>query len=352
MKRLLFLALLLTGCTGSAIVGDEPTPAADDDDAVGDDDDAVDGPDFSVPGPTGSGNTTLAETNRGGKNLFIDVWYPSDASGDTAVYGEGEFANRGVSVVDGEGACDEPRPVMVHSHGHLSIRWELYWLHEHMASHGWVIAAPDHAGNTFYDDSANFIDLYSQRPYDVADTFDALLAESSRPESPLHGCVDPAAGYVVGGYSFGGYTAYATAGGLVNDTAGEPTYDLSDSRVTSVVAYFPWTGDALDDGTAEIEVPVLTWGATRDSTVGTDYDILHGPIESTPRALGVFPDGGHHTFTQLYCPFIEENGCGDEFVSEDVAYPAARTGVLGFLTGNLDLLVDVEDALEWEIVAE
>ena len=351
MKRsLLFALLLLAGCTGDAIIG-YPSPAADDDDAV-DDDDAAPGPDFSVPGPTGAGNTTLVELNRGGKTLYIDIWYPSDAEGDNREYGEDEFVLEGESIVDGAGACDEPRPVMVHSHGNTSIRWEMYWLHEHMATHGWVIAAPDHPGNTFYDESANFIDLYAQRPHDVADTFDALLVESSRPGSPLEGCVDGSAGYVVAGYSFGGYTAYATAGGLVNDDQGTPTYDLSDRRATGVVTYFPWTGEALGAGTAEIEVPVLTWGGARDATVGIDYETLHGPIESTPRALGVFPDGGHYTFTQLYCPFITNDGCGGDFVDEDLAYPAARTGVLGFLTGNLDLLEDIDGALEWEIVAE
>ena len=90
----------------------------------------------------------------------------------------------------------------------------------------------------------------------------------------------------------------------------------------------------LNEGTAEITTPVLTWGAARDETVGTDSDTLHGSVESTPRALGVFPDGGHQTFTPLYCDFVEGNGCGDDFVSIEIAEPAAKAGVLGFLTGT------------------
>ena len=52
--------------------------------------------------------------------------------------------------------------------------------------------------------------------------------------SPLHGCADPAAGYVVTGYSFGGYTAYATAGALVNDGI-VPTLSQFYGRVIDVV---------------------------------------------------------------------------------------------------------------------
>ena len=350
MRRFLLAVLLTTGCTsGGIILDDDDDAVSDDDDAVSDDDDAVDAPDFSVPGSTGAGNTTLATLNRGGKNLFIDVWYPSDADGDRREYGSDGFEVGGESIVDGAGACEEPRPVMVHSHGNTSIRWEMFFLHEHMATHGWLIAAPDHAGNTFYDESANFLDLYAQRPWDVADTFDALLLESSRPGSPISGCVDASAGYVVAGYSFGGYTAFATAGARVNDQSGTPTYDFSDPRATGVVTYFPWTGEALGAGIAEVDVPVMTLGGARDATVGTDYEDLMGPVRSTPRALGVWPDGGHFTLAQIYCPFVDGDGCGDDFVDPDSAEDAAKVSVLAFLTGNLDLLEDDGDTLTWEI---
>ena len=42
--------------------------------------------------------------------------------------------------------------------------------------------------------------------------FDWLKREAESPDGRLFGCIDSSQGFAVGGHSFGGYTAYMTAG--------------------------------------------------------------------------------------------------------------------------------------------
>jgi predicted dienelactone hydrolase len=243
---------------------------------------------------------------------------------------------------------------MVHSHGSGSIRWEMFYLMEFMASHGWLIAAPDHVGNTFYESWGMSNVFLSRRPGDVHDTFDWLVEQSADSSSPLAGCVDEDLGYVVSGYSFGGYTAYVTAGASAWDWTGAPVTDRADSRVTAVVTQAPWAaGGALTDGTADIDVPVLSIGAERDDTVGTDYLSLHSHITTTPRALASFFDAGHYSPVPIYC-FGWGDGCGPDYVSSEVYQDIVKTSILAFVEhlrdreGAWEQIAEDADALSWE----
>ena len=78
------------------------------------------------------------------------------------------------------------------------------------ASHGWVVIAPDHTGNTFSDHrdplpSSHFI----ARPRDIGALLDAL--DSLPADDPLSGVVDTGR-VVLSGHSFGAYTTWSAAG--------------------------------------------------------------------------------------------------------------------------------------------
>jgi hypothetical protein len=288
--------------------------------------------DYSTSGTFSAGQHWGEVTGTSGSQLYISSWYPSSATtGDSTWYGWGTWWNEGDSLSDVAAACDEPRPVIVHSHGNLSLSWEMYWLPEFLATHGWISVAPDHEGNTAYDNSASFEALYLRRPQDIQDTFNWLVAQSEDPASILYGCVDESAGYVVSGYSFGGYTAYATGGGLINAPDAPASIDLSDDRVTGVMTYVPWNAyGAMSEGTASIDVPVLTIGGRMDETVGTDYLDLHDPITATPRLLGDFEDVGHLSFCPIYC-WSPGDGCGPGNYDQDDFISLTRTTVLSWI---------------------
>ena len=291
--------------------------------------------DYSVPGDYTAGQHWGEVTGSSGDQLLISSWYPSNVTdGSPTWYGWGTWWNEGESFSDVTAACDEPRPVIVHSHGNLSLSWEMFWLPEFLATHGWIVVAPDHEGNTTYNNTTSFLELYTRRPQDVQDTFNWLLDQSEDPSSILYGCVDPDAGYVVSGYSFGGYTAYATGGGLVDQTGAPASLDLSDERVRGVMAFVPWNANgAMSEGTANITVPVLTIGGRVDATVGTDYIGLHEPVTATPRLLGDFDNVGHLSFCPIYC-WYPVDGCGAAYYDQDDFTQLIRTTVLSWIEHN------------------
>jgi predicted dienelactone hydrolase len=312
-------------------------------------------PDYGTVGCWSVGATTSVAENANGDTLPVELWYPSsDGDGEPHVYGWESWYFTGQARADVEPDCSQPRPVMVHSHGNSSIRFEMFWMMEFAASHGWIVVAPDHPGNTFLNSSADFASLLTQRPADLQATFDWLLTQSADPHSAVYGCVDPDAGYTVTGYSFGGYTAYATGGAELE--GGGPA--LSDDRVQAVVTHAPWDAyEAIVTGTGAIDVPVLTMGGERDATVGTDYATLHSSVTSRPRALGSFANAGHYSFTPIYCTG-DGDGCGDGFVDSDVLTGAVGTAVMAFLghlrgeEGAIEQLPEVASELSWELVLE
>jgi predicted dienelactone hydrolase len=288
--------------------------------------------DYSQLGPFTVGNLALPVTARGGTALPTDVWFPStDVGSQVRSYDARAYPSQtGEALLDVTPACDVPRPVLVHSHGSTSLPLEMFEVMEYLASHGWLVLAPEHVGNSWNDSTAFLTTMTRRRPRDVADTYSALLDAVADPTSPLFGCADPDAGYVVSGNSFGGYTAYAVGGALVNDPF-SPTLDLGDPAATAVVTYVPWDAFfSLTSGPSAMTVPVLTFGADRDSTVGDVYRDLFAEVNSLPRSGIAFPDAGHLSFTPIWC-VAPGNGCGPSFTDLDVTVGVAEQGTLAFL---------------------
>lgn len=288
--------------------------------------------DYTAAGPWQVGSEATSVVGRSGDVLPTEIWFPSAQPGSQSrEYQTDSFPSGfGAAWTDVSPTCLTPRPVLIHSHGASSLAHEMYEYTEFLASHGWLVAAPEHVGNSWHEPWGFFPSIVLRRPEDVADTFDALLQRSADPSDPLFGCVDPDAGYVVSGNSFGGYTAYAVGGALVNDPF-SPTLDLSDPRATAIVTFVPWDAlGAITTGASAVDLPVLTYGAERDATVGTDYRDLFREVNSTPRRKLSFPDAGHMSFTPLWC-VAPGNGCFGSFTDLDDTVAIAQTGTLSFL---------------------
>jgi predicted dienelactone hydrolase len=285
------------------------------------------------------------------------AWFPTAADTGSAIeYFEGI---EGTALEDASADCSEVRPVVLHSHGNGSASFEMAWVAEHLATHGVVTLAVDHVGNTYYEQTDDFIRLYEQRPTDIAELYDLLLTQLAGPGGLLEGCVDPDAGYLVSGYSFGGYTAYAVAGARVNNTMGSPSFDFGDSRAKAVLTYAPWDGGgALSEGMAEVAVPAFTVGAARDGIVFQQYNALHGSLTSTPRVLGDFPEAGHYTFIEWCSVYLFEEGCGTGWV--DLAafegqVKQSTAAFVGHVEGDadaLDSLASEDGLVTWTAITE
>ena len=164
---------------------------------------------------------TITDADRN-RPLNADVWFPiDDATGLPAhqytllpgVYYESPTAVDADSTMVAPGG---PFPLVVYSHGSGGLRYLDSNYTEAIASHGYIVAAPDHTGNTAIERLGNSEDDFDvialNRPQDIEAVIDAMT-DPAHPEAGAFAAgVDPEQ-IVVTGHSFGGFTAYAMASG-------------------------------------------------------------------------------------------------------------------------------------------
>lgn len=312
-----FAGLLWLGCTGGEDPASEPAPWGDP----------------AEVGPHPVGTQELAIESREGVPLTVQVWYPAtQAPASPATY-DGFFPSptAGDSL---PAACASPRPVVVFSHGNEGLRWQSFFLTERLASHGFVVVSPDHTYNTWLDaDAERMAEVALRRPWDLADSFDHLLARSGSDGDALDGCADPDAGYAVVGHSFGGYTAFAAAGAFIDVAASlevcateggwlcdaveayaatygaDAVIDRSDPRVWASVPMSPAGYEVLVGGLPSIPVPVLALtGDEDDLTPPRDVRAMYRDV-SSEKHLGLLAGASHYTFSDACTILPSETFC-------------------------------------------
>ncbi len=303
-----------------------------------------------------------------GLELPVQVWFPaSEADEDLYAY-DGFFTASALD--DGQPDCSAQRPVMVFSHGNSGIRYQSVFLTEHLASHGWVVVAPDHLYNTMLDIDYDLLwQLVFRRPLDVAAAFDWLAQEAAGAGGQLQGCVDESAGYAVAGHSFGGYTTVATAGAVIDAAAtaeicasydgwlcddvaqhfaknpGSGQADLGDPHVWAAIPMAPAGYEALVGGLADVDVPTMVLGGSMDDTTTMEEQV--GPIfeglQVTPRYLGEVQGAGHYGFSDA-CNLVGSfDECGDPYLAPEEVNEVVRTVSTAFLA----VLLGDEQAAAW-----
>jgi predicted dienelactone hydrolase len=267
-------------------------------------------------GPYQVGVTTIT-VNDAARNrpLTVDVWFPlADATEGAAhqytpipgVYYESPDA---ISAQAASMSPDGPFPLVVYSHGSGGLRYIHSSYTEAIASHGYVVVAPDHTGNTAVDRLANaeteFDVTALNRPNDVKAVIDAMLDPALPETAGFVASVDPER-IAVTGHSFGGFTTYAMVSGYTN---GLGTF-APDPRVDAIIPLAPATGDGnrllTDADLAKVTVPALVMVGTNDQTTPVDPNVTR-PWEltaSSPHIRVDFIDGQHQTFTDI-CDYQE-----------------------------------------------
>jgi predicted dienelactone hydrolase len=221
-------------------------------------------------------------------------------------------------------------PLIVISHGLGGGRTAFKYFAEHLASHGYVVAVPEHPGSSGkqFEDLLNnketdvsrpteFID----RPLDISFLLDELLKRNET-DPVLKGRIN-ADQIGVLGHSYGGYTAIALAGGnltfgpLKQDCA--PTlisqslnlslllqcqaltlpskkYSLADPRVKGVIAINSIGGSIFgEEGYKSVKTPLMLISATADTIATPLFEQLRpfSWISSKKKQL-VLIDGATH----------------------------------------------------------
>lgn len=234
-----------------------------------------------------------------------------------------------------------PAPLIVISHGLASNPDTLQYLSQHLASHGFAVAALEHP-KTGSRDFAAFLSGLSkapqteeavQRPYDVKYLLDALEQKlKADPLVPMNQWRDRINTEQVGliGHSLGGYTVFTLAGAQLNFnqinqecSIPEPNVssfnvskilqcrfssldvnniNLSDRRVKAVLALNPLGGSTLlgKEGMQTIKIPIAIF-ASGDDIFTPAIPEQFSPfvwLTSSHKYLVTFPKGTHFSFLE------------------------------------------------------
>lgn len=277
-----------------------------------------------VPGPYPVGAITYVFWQRSvttGELRRIDsvIWYP-------AVETEGRRPlDATLFAVPGAAAARGRFPVVVFSHAAASSPVQSAFLTAHLASHGFVVAAPSHPGSTFDDClgcggvermRALLEDSAANRPAEVSAMLDVLAAMDRDAASLLYGAVDTGRAAVIG-HSWGGYTAIVAA--------------TRDTRFRAAVAMAPVVNATLEQVERALRVPVMVMGSRLDDV--TPFPPQEGLFKALPagipRYLVAFPLGGHTAYSGL-CP-ADSPGCRPGELGQERAHTLVSAYVTAFL---------------------
>jgi predicted dienelactone hydrolase len=266
-------------------------------------------------GPTGTfgpyriGVTTLALADPSRSNVpgdgprpvVTEVYYPTT---DDAVAGVPRevVSVLGVPITEIPAYRDVSRadgrfPLVVFSHGNNGIRIQSLFFYGHLASHGYVVATPDHHGNTFVDTLLGVVDptAFDNRPRDMSFLIDQMLQLDAAPTGLFSGAID-ADKIGASGHSFGGYTSFALATQAI---VGPPP----DPRVKAILPQAPAAIGFTDQAFGALAIPTLIVGGAIDETTPFD-DNQQRPFDLLPPGAAVvglarIDGGGHFTFSNF-----------------------------------------------------
>jgi len=245
-------------------------------------------------GPYAVGVQTITVTDiERDRPLTVDVTFPlvEGATGEaqryTFITGDYYESPRAIAATAEQISPDGPFPLVVYTHGSGGLRYIHSDYTETLASHGYLVVAADHTGNTSVDQFVGTQDdpttIAYNRPRDVQ----VLIDEMTNPESAetvgFVGSVNPEQ-IAVTGHSLGGYATYAVVSGMSNDAG---TVE-GDDRIDALIPLAPALGDGdpessllIDEQLAEVDVPTLVMVGADDTTTPPSPNVDRAVAETS-----------------------------------------------------------------------
>ncbi|NMP30784.1 acetylhydrolase [Thalassotalea sp. M1531] len=261
------------------------------------------------------------------RKLTIELWYPAKESKTIATYqavtrSHKTFTIKGNALRNANPIDEGSFPFVVISHGYTGDRTLLFYLAEHLASHGYIVAAIDHTDSTTKE-----IDVTNAPMKGFASTLihrsrdqQFVLDYFRKTKSPISAITNFNKATVIG-YSMGGYGAINTVGGcyevkpanlmaigvkqeLANTlaplfsscSAGRETVDPS---WKAMVAFAPWGQEHnlhSADSLANLKVPSLYISGEQDDISGFEHGVkkLFEQTGSDSNFLLVYENARHN----------------------------------------------------------
>ncbi len=231
------------------------------------------------PHPVGTRTLEFHDESRE-RRLPVDVWYPATESFRGQDFDDAtrdRFKSMPISpevsqhAVRDADAQNGPFSLVVFSHGFGGERRQSTHLCTHLASHGYVVAAMDHVGNTTADmmqmassppDPSILSAIIENRPTDASFVIDCMLAGDSQLE------IDPMR-VGMAGHSFGGWTTLVTSGADDRVRAAVPLAPAGGRSPHAPVGAANVISDALDMNWRR-SVPTLYLAAEFDTLLPLD----------------------------------------------------------------------------------
>lgn len=268
-------------------------------------------------------------TSKKDRTIKLEVWYPANVNSDSqpttyenVTRAHKEFSVKGEAFRNATALSSGKFPLVVLSHGYTGYRTIMFYMGEHLASHGYVVVGIDHTDSTNADvdfknnPGGGFVSTLLNRSRDQQ----FVLEHFSKVDSPVGKIVDANNAAVVG-YSMGAYGAVNTVGGCYDFKAAGlqkigfpedlakslvPLFNFCnagraevDSRWKAMAAFAPW-GQELNvhqaDSLAKITVPTLYVAGDEDDIVGYENGVkkLFEQTSAENNYLMVFENARHN----------------------------------------------------------
>lgn len=360
-----------------------------------------DAPPYAIRGPYPVGTRDFVLDEGSERPLIGTIWYPAlnpDGVEESVTYdlGLGELAPP-MNVWNGRAIRDAapdptngPYPLVVYSPGWGGTRFYGSFIHDHLASQGFIVISVDHTGNTLAENMAqpdvvttNRYASMIYRPQDVSRQID--YAETLN-TGEMSGMID-LEHIGVFGVSFGGYTALMAGGTQLDmtyfrtwcaDKADDPAClsllnhqtemaalagletvpeglwpSLSDPRVDAIVPIVPGMSEAIgQEGVKHIKVPVMLIGSGADQMASPEENMMLYE-NMAGKKTHVWFENANHLLIGGLCPEAWQpifEYCSDPVWDLDRAHDLYNHFITAFFLAELKGDADAAAALAPDVV--